>query len=875
MSAVEPIIMVTTLFHPAVLLPLIAGLVAGCGINSPAPATEVDGVKTAAMEAGFGDGRVWQVGPEREFKTPSAVADRVGDGDVVLIDAAAYPCDAGVVWWADRLTLKGVGGRARLEAEDCAIPGGRGIWNPRGTDLLIDNIEFSGASVSDANGAGIRFEGGGRVIIKNSFFHHNENGILYTPAPGSWDSTDLLIEHSEFAHNGDGSGQTHNLYINAARSLTFRYNYSHDSRIGHLFKSRARNNHILYNRLSTMNGDGSYEIDIPHGGDAWIIGNIIQQGANSENKGIIAYGAEASLNPGDEFADGHLYVIANTIINDRADGADLINPFDYQAAEMRVLNNLLVDIPEGELEFLDDQGAKLAGNLLTRNPAFRDRQHYNYALVEGAPAIDGGVVLEPDHLGQALAPEQSYRHPRDVQPRRQTGDGPDIGALEYDEQAPDSPLVTLHLAADAIEYGADAVLDWTATAAESCLALGDWGGEMTPEGTAEIGPLNQGARFTLACEGPGGSAEASITVEVADHPLAAGYPDYRFVELEGTESLPFCRDDFPFRGVQGCDGRDVSAAYVPEQNAYYLFGGGHRAYYGNEVLRLDLTERELALAAGPTDPRETTNFSADNDGDFDIIGDCRGVWDLKDGGVAPAPATVYSSWIYAPPAKKIFKNGGLVACGSPVFDADSWWFDPFGEGWQLIDREGPIPPHGSHSVYDPDSGQIMIIARGAIYRFDPASEDLVELGEYYDVPWSTTPVLDPENDVILLIGDGDYQQSKFTVIDLLGVDATSRSLPDQGAWTAKGDLSLLDMTSPGLAYDEDNKVVVGWGGGDTLYFPRIDRDAREVEFITKKIEDAPRYKWAKRNSFLYASKEKAFVAYTGAARNFYLLKAPD
>ena len=61
----------------------------------------------------------------------------MGDGDVVLIDAATYRCDAGVVWRADRLTLRGVGGRPHLAAEGCDIPGGKGIWVPGGTDLLI------------------------------------------------------------------------------------------------------------------------------------------------------------------------------------------------------------------------------------------------------------------------------------------------------------------------------------------------------------------------------------------------------------------------------------------------------------------------------------------------------------------------------------------------------------------------------------------------------------------------------------------------------------------------------------------------------------------------------------------------------------------
>ncbi len=518
---------------------IVTGLGAGCADSlSPPALADVVAATEAVEEEGFGDGQVWRVGPDRDLKTPSAVADRVGDGDVVLIDAATYKCDVGVVWQADRLTLKGVGGRPLLDAEGCDIPGGKGIWNPAGTDLLIDNIAFTGASVYDTNGAGIRFEGAGQVIIRNAFFYQNENGILFTPAPGSAGSTDLLIEHSEFAYNGYDSGRSHNLYIDGARSLTFRYNYSHDSRIGHLLKSRARTNYILYNRLSTVAGTGSFEIDIPNGGDSWIIGNIIQQGPESVNRGIIAYGAEAAADPNEEHPDGHLYVVGNTIINDRTDGADLIPAFGYDFASMRVVNNLLVGIPETELDLIEEQGGVLDGNLVTDEPGLRDRASYNYALTASSPAIDAAVDPGQDHLGQPLLADQAYLHLADVGPYRQTGSGRDVGALEFSEDSPDSPSIQLRSRNATVDYGTDAELDWTTSGATRCLAAGGWSGPMLAEGSASIGPLHQADRFTLTCDGQGGTAAASVDVEVTDHPLAASYPDYQFVELPGTAMQP-------------------------------------------------------------------------------------------------------------------------------------------------------------------------------------------------------------------------------------------------------------------------------------------------------------------------------------------------
>jgi hypothetical protein len=139
---------------------------------------------------------------------------------------------------------------------------GKGIWVTRGNNIQVENIEFSGARVTDLNGAGIRAEGVGLTIC-NSSFHDNENGIL----GGAYGR--LLIEYSEFADNGIGEfGRTHNIYIDeGAGPFIFQHNYSHHAHIGHLVKTRADVNYILYNRImDEVSGNSSYSIDVPNGG---------------------------------------------------------------------------------------------------------------------------------------------------------------------------------------------------------------------------------------------------------------------------------------------------------------------------------------------------------------------------------------------------------------------------------------------------------------------------------------------------------------------------------------------------------------------------------------------------------------------------------
>src|SRR5215471_3174796 len=100
---------------------------------------------------------ILQVGPDKSFQTPCAAVAVASDGDVIEIDAGLYKKDVCVIP-QNNLTLRGVNGRAHLEAGDASAQG-KAIWVIQGNDALVENIEFSGASVPDQNGAGIRAEG--------------------------------------------------------------------------------------------------------------------------------------------------------------------------------------------------------------------------------------------------------------------------------------------------------------------------------------------------------------------------------------------------------------------------------------------------------------------------------------------------------------------------------------------------------------------------------------------------------------------------------------------------------------------------------------------------------------------------------------------
>ena len=356
--------------------------------------------------------RVFRVGPGRHFKTPSQVAKVAKHGAIVEIDAGIYRGDV-AVWRKDDLTLRGVGGRAHLVA-DGAHANGKAIWVIRGRNTLVENIEFSGAAVPHRNGAGIRLDKGG-LTIRGCYFHDNENGLLAAADP----SSDIVIENSEFARNGYGDGQTHNIYVNNVRSFTLRNSYVHHAKVGHNVKSRAQRNYILYNRLSDeADGTSSYIVDVPNGGITFMVGNIIQQSRNSPNRTLVSFGNIKR----DPHPASVLYVANNTFVNLKSTkGAFVWNRRNLPAY---LANNLFV----GNGVLLKGDG-RLFMNLHTDKPGFRDSENFDYHLTKESPAIDAGG--RPDETAsELLIPTREYVHPANARERLISGPI-DLGAFEY------------------------------------------------------------------------------------------------------------------------------------------------------------------------------------------------------------------------------------------------------------------------------------------------------------------------------------------------------------------------------------------------------------------------------------------------------------
>jgi hypothetical protein len=315
--------------------------------------------------------RVLHVGPGQRFARPCQAIARAHAGDTIQIDARGNRSYRGDVcaWSTNRLTIAGVDGRAHIDAAG-ANSEGKAIWVIAGDDTTIENVELSGARVPDENGAGIRLQGAG-LTVTHCRFDHNQEGILAGDNPAS----NIVIDSSVFADNGAGDGFSHNIYINHVRSFTLRDSYSTDARVGHLVKSRAARNYILYDRLTGERGTDSYELDLPNGGLSFVIGTVLQQGPSTQNPNMLAYGEEGSLNP-----DSHLYAVNDTFVNDLGRGAAVLIGAGVRAPVLA--QN---DISTGSPVFIAQRGADLRHDCVAADPRFVDAAVYDYRLRESSP----------------------------------------------------------------------------------------------------------------------------------------------------------------------------------------------------------------------------------------------------------------------------------------------------------------------------------------------------------------------------------------------------------------------------------------------------------------------------------------------------------
>jgi hypothetical protein len=387
------------------------------------------------------------VGPYRTYTTLGVALAAATHGDRIEVDATTYTDDQ-VDIELDNLTIVGWSGNPRVTGTigddlmlahfyyDSCVSG-----DPTGAiefsnnaacdedtenvceNLTLEYIEISNVDGCTASNIGAFYLTGSSardVTMRYVYIHDNEvNGIRSSGTSNN----DIVIEYSRIESSGPYTG-THNIYIGEVDTLTFRYNYSANVKVGwggHLLKSRARTNYIEYNRFTNENENSSYELQIAEGGTAYVIGNLFYQPDQAENNTIVMFGDE------DQIAPMELYFINNTVVDEEPGTVNALNVHSSTTV-FELVNNIFVGVdnlytgktPTTESNNLD----------ASSDPGFVDMAGYDYdLLVTATTVIDQGTGPGSAN-GYSLTPTYEYVHTADAEERLPAGNI-DIGAYEY------------------------------------------------------------------------------------------------------------------------------------------------------------------------------------------------------------------------------------------------------------------------------------------------------------------------------------------------------------------------------------------------------------------------------------------------------------
>lgn len=282
---------------------------------------------------------VWAVGPGRDLPDPAAAARVVRDGDVVIIDPGVYQGCA--IWTASGLTVQARGPVGGMNPTVMTRPvvtgpvcGDRALFFFLGDNITVRGLTFLRARDSGHNGAGILMEGANLTVADTQFLE-NENGIL---AGGPPDSV-VRVSGSLFRGNGACEGAcAHAIYAGRriARLMVLDSVFQ-NTQVGHNIKSRALSTVVRGDRIEDgVSGTSSYLIELPEGGDAEIVDNILEKGPHSDNKdAAISIGV-----PGQDVAAGRLEVRGNRFTNDMKEPVAFVR--NTTKAQVRERGNTLM-----------------------------------------------------------------------------------------------------------------------------------------------------------------------------------------------------------------------------------------------------------------------------------------------------------------------------------------------------------------------------------------------------------------------------------------------------------------------------------------------------------------------------------------------------
>lgn len=287
----------------------------------------------------------------KPFPSLKSAASSIKDGSRVYLEAGVYT--EGAYIKASNIAILGEPG----VVFDGALADGKAALVLTGDNIEVESIECKNIKAPAGNGACVRFEGT-NLTARGINVHDSESGIMTSSDAGK-----VVVTYSLFERLGNRNGYSHALYIKADE-FYFGYSSILSTKMqGSGIKSRSRKVVVENSTIAALDGEDSRLIDMANYGELIVRDSILQQGSNSSNSQLIAYGLEKNVKQ--EFEINKIVIKDNLIFFDRRQANVLVR--SRLDDERIVSGNIFVgdfndpnEFIEGNLWYLSRAKARLA-----------------------------------------------------------------------------------------------------------------------------------------------------------------------------------------------------------------------------------------------------------------------------------------------------------------------------------------------------------------------------------------------------------------------------------------------------------------------------------------------------------------------------------
>jgi hypothetical protein len=229
-----------------------------------------------------------------------------------------------------------------------------------------------------------------------------------------------------------------------------------------------------------------------------------------------------------------------------------------------------------------------------------------------------------------------------------------------------------------------------------------------------------------------------------------------------------------------------------------VWGGGHQAYYGNELYAFSLNTLQWSRLDNPSDISNWNHATTI----------------LPDG--TPAVPHTYDSLSFIP-GKGMLNvalafSGDAAQSGPQSFIIDPSQLNANSTGvWQPV-ANSPVGGAGTVSAYDPVTGDVFAASNSTpLYAYSPTNNTWALIGDGNSLlpDYHMTGAVDPVDRLFVAVGGMSNQGPGLVAYSL-----TTGNIVHTGF---TGDTTMPNGNAPGFVWDSAANLFVGWDGGSTLY----------------------------------------------------------